>query len=228
MSVTSIRTAFGIAAITIGLWSILASDNSVESSSAEGVAYQAVSSTATNDLHKVLGISRAGCDGCHYQETETWKQTAHYASADTLLRFTGNTRKYANALGIRAEELMTTSMCADCHGTKAVVNNRIEVISGVSCESCHGPSGGEPGWVNRHQSYDPVGAATRQEESVAHRIERQTDCDAAGMIRPENLAGLARQCLSCHIISDEKLVTAGHKAFSNFDFNSWTAGEIRH
>ncbi|HUG20458.1 MAG TPA: multiheme c-type cytochrome [Planctomycetaceae bacterium] len=228
MSVTSTRTAFGIAALTMGLWSILASDNSLESSSAEGVAYQPVSSTATNDLHKVLGISRAGCDGCHYEETETWMKTAHYSSADTLLRFTGNTRKYANALGIRADELMTTSMCADCHGTKAVVNNRIEVISGVSCESCHGPSGGEPGWANRHQSYDPVGAATRQEESIAHRAERQADCDAAGMIRPENIAGLVRKCLACHIISDEKLVAAGHKAFSNFDFNSWTSGDIRH
>lgn len=228
MSVTSIRTAFGIAALTIGLFLLLASNNSIESSSAEAVASPSASNTAANDLHKVLGISRAGCDGCHYQETETWMTTAHYSSADTLLRFTGNTRKYANALGIRADELMTTSMCADCHGTKAVVNNRIEVISGVSCESCHGPSGGEPGWVNRHQSYDPVGAATRQEESIAHRAERQADCDAAGMVRPENIAGLVRKCLACHIISDEKLVASGHKAFSSFDFNSWTAGEIRH
>ena len=48
------------------------------------------------------------------------------------------------------------------------------------------------------------------------------------MIRPQAIHSLASNCMDCHIVNNEKLVAAGHKAASNFELVSWSGGEVRH
>ena len=49
------------------------------------------------------------------------------------------------------------------------------------------------------------------------------------MIRPDNYYRLAKNCFTCHLVPDEKLVNVGgHAAGSVFELVSWSQGEVRH
>ncbi len=191
----------------------------------------AVASAGTkfSDHTRVMGTAKADCKKCHVSEVAAAMKTVHFRSAEQrLYKFTGNTKKYADALGIKQAELLSTSVCADCHGTVAVEAGQKTVISGVSCESCHGAAGGEDGWLNAHQSYHASMKIPRGQEADEHKAARHKKCDTAGMIRSTDIYGLAKNCYGCHLIGNEKLVAAGHKAASVFDLVSWSTGEVRH
>ena len=187
-------------------------------------------SSRRRDPQLTMGVLKADCKKCHPSEVAAWQKTTHFQTADLrLYGFDGNTKKYADALKISRQDLLKDSMCADCHGTKAPVNGQIEVVSGVSCESCHGASGGSKGWLNRHQSYHDSQPVPRQQETAAHRQQRIAACETAGMIRADNLFGQTQACFKCHIVTDGDLIAAGHKMSSAaFEFVSWSEGEIRH
>ena len=194
-----------------------------------GTTQAAEPKPAIPESHKVLGVSRADCKKCHVSEVAAWEKTVHYLSAEQrLFKYEANTKKYADALGVSADGLLESSACSKCHGTVAEVAGVEKVISGVSCESCHGPSGGDDGWLNPHQSYGE-GKKTRAEETPDHKAARYAKIDAAGMLRSTHIYKLAQNCNSCHIVSDEKLIAAGHKANSAaFDFVGWSEGEVKH
>ena len=178
---------------------------------------------------RVMGVTKADCKKCHVSEVASWMKTVHFLSPQQrLYKFEGNTKKYADALGIAQADLLSSSVCADCHGTVALEEGKKKVISGISCESCHGASGGEDGWLNPHQSYHEAKKVPREEETAEHKAARHAKIDAAGMIRSTNIYGLAKNCYGCHMIGDEKLIAAGHKAASAFDFVGWSDGEVRH
>lgn len=181
------------------------------------------------DHSRVLGLTKADCKKCHVSEVASWMKTVHFLSPEQrLYKYEGNTKKYADALGIGREELLSTSACADCHGTVALEAGKKKVIAGISCERCHGPAGGEDGWLNPHQSYHESMKIPREQETAEHKAARHKRMDDAGMIRSTNIYGLAKNCYGCHLIGNEKLVVAGHKAASTFDFVSWSDGEVRH
>ena len=189
----------------------------------------ATSSFHRADPDRVMGVSKADCKKCHPSAVGAWMKTVHYQSPDQrLYKFEGNTKKYADALGISRDALLRDSICSGCHGTPAMEGGEIRVVSGVSCESCHGASGGADGWLNSHQSYHSSKRVPRSKETAEHRAQRIERCEKAGMIRSPNTYGLAKSCFSCHIIGNEKLVAAGHKPASAFEFVSWSSGEIRH
>lgn len=205
--------------------------------SAVGLVAISLSNIAgAGDVHinaaNVLGTDAANCQQCHPSETDHWKKTSHFNSLDRLT-YEGNGKKYADALGIAAEALATTSLCADCHSTKQEVDGVATAISGVSCESCHG---GAKDWLVPHGEYSDGAEFTtlaalhnaRTTETAEHRTARLESTKAAGMIRPEMLHELATNCLSCHVVDNEKLVAAGHKAASSFELTSWLNGEVRH
>jgi len=48
------------------------------------------------------------------------------------------------------------------------------------------------------------------------------------MIRSEDAFQIARNCLQCHLVPDEKLVGAGHPMSTRFEFVEWAQGEVRH
>ena len=184
------------------------------------------------DLSKVVGTAAANCKQCHPSEVAQWEKTTHFRSTERL-KYEGNSKKYADALGIAGGDLAKNSVCADCHGTKAERDGEVSVISGVSCESCHGPS---KDWLKSHGEYQDGMVfksldqlrSDREKETPEHRTARLESVTKAGMIRPRSLHTLASNCMDCHIVNDEKLVAAGHKAASNFELVSWSGGEIRH
>ena len=184
------------------------------------------------DLSKVVGTEEGKCKQCHPSEVAQWEKTTHSKSLQRL-KYEGNSKKYADALGISADALMGDSICATCHGTTAKRDGAVKVISGVSCESCHGPA---QDWLKPHGEYFDGMAfkdlaqlrSDREKETAGHREQREKAVTDAGMIRPQNLHSLARNCLDCHLVENEKLVAAGHKAASAFELVSWTGGEVRH
>jgi hypothetical protein len=102
-------------------------------------------------------------------------------------------------------------------------NNRAKPIAGVSCESCHGS--GEA-WIKVHSGFS---GKTEQTETKAEEAARWKKADALGMIRPRSLYRLAKNCYSCHVVPQEKLVNVGgHPAGSPFELLSWSQGEVRH
>lgn len=179
------------------------------------------------DRSRFLGAR--GCLGCHRSEYVAWTQTKHYSSGrlekgesrDKILK------SYAEITGSTPKAAM--QKCQLCHDAPAAENfGRTHEISGVSCESCHGASGGEEGWMNRHPVYGPN--LTRMEnETPDHRAARTDYCDRAGMIRAPRVYEMAKTCLGCHIVGDEQLLAAGHKPGQDtFGLPAWTQGEVRH
>ena len=112
------------------------------------------------------------------------------------------------------------------HAPQAAAN---KAVTGVSCESCHGASGGENGWFNQHGSYGANGL-TREQETPEHKKMRHDAVEKAGLVRPARVYAMAKTCLGCHAVPNEQLVNhAGHKDGSaNFELSSWLAGDVAH
>lgn len=198
-----------------------------ESSAVRGAtAFPAANTDVKTEPKTVVGP--AACIECHKSEHAQWMKTVHYTNHKRLSG--DNAAKYAKALDIAAGDVAKTSLCINCHATpqdKAGTPTAIAGI-GVSCESCHGGAGGDKGWLKPHGLYGPKGT-TRDKETAAHRKQRLKICREAGKVGPRELYGVAKKCFSCHVVGNEKLVKAGHKAGSvAFEFASWSNGEVRH
>jgi Cytochrome c554 and c-prime len=156
------------------------------------------------------------CAKCHKVETAIWQHTHHFASFRSMPR-SEKAEAIARKMGItRIREPGT--ICAKCHFTSAVQNGTLQPIAGVSCESCHGPG---KNYIDVHPG--------KKGETPAQIAERLRKSEAAGMIRPKDIYKIAKNCYSCHIVPQEKLVNVGgHAAGSPFEMVSWTQGEIRH
>lgn len=179
------------------------------------------------DPSRVMGSQ--ACVKCHEQESLGLQAAKHHKAEERVRKFEGNTKKYCDALGITAAQLKSDAVCLKCHATTQLDEvGRVEVIGGVSCESCHGPAGGENGWLNPHAVYGVAGT-TIEQETPQHREMRLKRCADAGMIRATDLEALAINCYECHLVDIPKLVAAGHPPGSTgFELVGWTAGEMRH
>lgn len=193
------------------------------------------------DLHVdpsgVLGVE--SCEKCHAPEIQTWKATPHHDTFLTLHR-KKEAQQIASKLGISS--FKTDSNCVQCHYTMKQVgglpvstkgsaistelSHAVEAISGVSCESCHGPA---KDWLTVHNDYGGPGV-TRQSESKEHRRSRLSQSIKGGMRNPVNLYLVAQSCYRCHTVPDESLVNVGgHNAGSlDFEIVSWSQGLVRH
>ena len=180
------------------------------------------------DLNPTRVEGHQKCLDCHRSELAAWQKTKHATTAFDLLR-SANALKYAKALDIKTEDIRRNSMCLQCHATQQTDDLLGPVvIQGISCESCHGGSGGQDGWLNAHAVYGPTGTR-RNEETLDHRTQRLSRCETAGQVRSDNPFQMARNCLACHIIPDEKLVLAGHPAGKlEFELLGSSQGEVRH
>ncbi|MEM9352780.1 MAG: cytochrome c family protein [Planctomycetota bacterium] len=174
------------------------------------------------DPANVLGVE--SCAKCHDPEIATWKATPHAQTFEALHR-SPEAKAIAEKLGFRSVKRNDT--CVKCHYTRREADNgRVRVISGVSCESCHG---GAKDWLTLHHDYGGPNA-TKESESEEHRRQRIVDSVAAGMNNPANLYLIARQCLACHTTPEEELVNrGGHPAGSDdFELVAWSQGRVRH
>lgn len=170
------------------------------------------------------------CVDCHRAEYRHWLETYHATNAFDKLLTSETGRQFATKLKISPRDLATKSMCVNCHGMPQIDDHgRFRVIAGVSCEACHGPAGGDSGWLNAHASYGPPGTR-RNQESEEHRQHRRSRCHQVGMKTSATPFELARSCHQCHIVGHEQLVNfTGHPSSSeNFEFVKWTTGEVRH
>lgn len=175
------------------------------------------------DPSRVMG-SRA-CLNCHPSETLALMSSGH-AGSHLKLR-TASAKKYAEALGLK-KPAGESQACVKCHGTpRTSFTGDVQVISGVSCESCHGEAGGEEGWLNAHAVYGPNGT-TFETETPEHRTTRLKRIDDAGMVRTNEVAKLANNCFGCHAVRNAALVNAGHKTGGGFEFVGRTIGNVRH
>ena len=173
------------------------------------------------DPHKVIGYQ--SCEKCHASEVQTWKRTPHHETFLTLHR-KPEAQQIANKLGI--SDFKSESNCIQCHYTMDQVDNRLEAIAGVSCESCHGSA---QDWVAVHNDYGGP-SVTRAQETPEHRNQRFLTSIQNGMRNPVNVYLIAQSCYRCHTVPDEKLVNVGgHNAGSlDFEFVSWSQGTVRH
>jgi hypothetical protein len=223
----------GVVVLAAGLTFALVGDGSqagpadarVAVAVAESALAAPVVGADVNPAH-VLGVAGGDCKQCHAAEVAHWTTTKHFNSEKTL--FAANAKKYATALKIPEASIRKDSMCVNCHATPSSHAGALQVVSGVSCESCHGAAGGQEGWLNQHHVYGP-NVTPRENETPEHRAMRIAKIEAAGMIRSANLFEIARNCYQCHLVASGELVTAGHKAESSaFEVTSWLNGEVRH
>jgi hypothetical protein len=171
----------------------------------------------------VLGYQK--CMDCHELPAEAWMRSSHALRSLEMLDSNQRASRYAQRLGIDPTALMQNSVCIDCHGTRQhTVDGPPVVSNGVSCESCHGAAGESStfnGWYELHSGEVslPEGAVT----------DLKTVLRGAGMAGTDNLYKLAVRCHSCHTVSNEAVVQAGHVAGTHeFEFATWFSGEVRH
>ncbi|TWU04558.1 cytochrome c family protein [Stieleria varia] len=172
--------------------------------------------------HKVL--TQESCVKCHAGEVGVWQKTPHATTFDTLHR-TPEAKQIALKLGLQS--IKHEGRCVACHYTQqSSAGQEPHVISGVSCESCHGAA---KDWLDLHHDYGGE-SITRLTETPHHRQQRIAASVHAGMRNPLNVFAVAQSCLRCHTTADEELVNVGgHTAGSlDFEFVSWSQGTVRH
>ncbi len=175
---------------------------------------------AISTLHPENVIGSERCEECHKEEVLSWKASTHSRSNNVHrdAKTKDRAKEIAEKMGIKnVNDIPTSPLCTECHFTRQKTGNVVKVISGVSCESCHG---GAKNYRDVHGKKD----------EIPDRAERRKRSMAAGMLYPHETFKVAENCYNCHVVRDEKLVNVGgHKARSdNFNLVDWTAGELRH
>ncbi|BBM86246.1 protein kinase domain-containing protein [Candidatus Uabimicrobium amorphum] len=152
------------------------------------------------------------CADCHKRAIEVWKKTAHYQTYNELHK-RPSSKHIIKRLGLRGS-LKRNDLCHRCHYTRDEVRGKPKVVSGVSCESCHGPG---KDWVNVHNDKN-VPKDVRRKQSIK-----------LGMGNPTNIYLIAQTCYECHSVPDEKLVNVGkHSIDNSFELVRWSQGTVRH
>jgi len=169
-----------------------------------------VSQVHEMDAAKVVGAQK--CGECHKFEVEAWKLTPHFKTFADMHK-SQDGLDISTKMGIK--RIKSESLCLTCHYTVQKKAGEVEVVSGVSCESCHGPA---LDWLNLHN------------DKKLSRDQKRAKSQAAGMLRPDDVYSVASNCYQCHLVPNEKLVNVGgHSAGTpGFDLVAWSQGMVRH
>lgn len=160
------------------------------------------------------------CAECHKTETRTWQKTHHFTTFREMQK-SKEAKAIASKLGVK--RVKADSLCLGCHFTNKTVKGKPKAIAGISCESCHSEG------KDYYKVHSGFSAKKEGQESPAEIAARWAKSEAGGMIRPKALYKLAKNCFSCHLVPNEKLVNVGgHAAGSNFELVAWSQGEVRH
>jgi len=173
------------------------------------------------DPSKVTGPMR--CATCHEQEVRVWLQTPHARTLEDLHR-RPQALEIAEKMGIRS--VKRGDVCRDCHYTSQEVQGKHQIIAGVSCESCHGAA---LDWISLHNDYGGP-TALKSQETATQKNRRRELSIAHGMRNPSNVYLIARSCLQCHSVPNERLVNVGGHRSGSLDFElvRWSQGINRH
>ncbi|MBF0131212.1 MAG: hypothetical protein HQL75_01325 [Magnetococcales bacterium] len=179
------------------------------------------------DPAKFSGPDACGSE-CHKEEVAIWKETRH-ALTFKEMETSEKGKEIAGKMGVKRPK--TADECAFCHFTRMMVDAKVQVTAGPTCESCHGAG---RDWIKTHGDYGGK-EVKKADETPEHKAQRLEQSLKAGLIPPKDLYLWVRNCFSCHLGHDEKLVNVGgHSPGSNIELVSWTqgkpgkAGTIRH
>ncbi len=161
-------------------------------------------------------IGNNDCKMCHGSELKAIQLSKHHKSLDLLNPANARAKKYAEAMGV--DDMLKDSICARCHATPAGAPGAVKAAMSVSCESCHGPA---KNWIVAHKTLKGM-------PGIRAMVRKKNN--AAGMIRPDHIYEIAKNCFQCHIVPIEKLVEAGHPATTKYDLElvGGSSGEVRH
>ncbi len=144
-----------------------------------------------------------GCS-CHTRAEEWLLDDPHSASLDLIS--SPRAAQIARIYGLgQTNMLLGNQICMSCHGTVLSGEELEEVFDAVSCESCHGPSSK---YIDPHERGDRIGYELGMRPLKEATIRAQT-------------------CGTCHHITDERLLSAGHPTGENYDFVA-ANGAIEH
>ncbi len=174
--------------------------------------YQGPSSCASGSCHgsplplDVYGVKQ--------NEYGTWLRQDRHRKAYQAL-FNAKSKKIARLMRLSGPPHQSQT-CLGCHALsvpRAAQAIPLDLEEGISCESCHGPSGG---WIAGHA-----------EEGWTHR-----QSVAAGMVDLQSLPTRARVCLGCHLGDarrsvDHELIAAGHPSLI-FDLATYSLAMPAH
>lgn len=179
-----------------------------------GFAIDALASDPT----KIVGPN--ACAECHKREARAWKASHHFKTFREMPR-KPEANKIGTKMGVRRIKL--GAICVDCHFTVQEQGGKEKVVSGISCESCHGAG---KDWLKTHSEFS---GKTKLFESKAEAKARWELSVSQGLIRVSAFYKLAKNCYGCHLVPTEDLVNkGGHPAGSAFELVSWSQGEVRH
>lgn len=150
---------------------------------------------------------RASLDLCMLTEWSIWKTQDKHAQAYAVLKGERG-RKISKLLTGKDDAVLKVETgCLGCHamdGLPGQMKGKLDPEDGVSCGGCHGPSGGEGGWLGPHAQRTWRDKTPEEKYKMGMRNLRDP------IIRAE-------QCLTCHVGSadDGRVVThammaAGH------------------
>ena len=161
------------------------------------------------------------CGECHKAEYEVWQGTKH-AEAFRSRHREKRAEEIGKKLGFKF--IKRESLCLKCHYTATREKEQLRAISGVSCESCHGPG---KDWKDIHNEYGK--GYNQQTETAEHKAQRIAESKANGMLRPSELYGVVANCFQCHTVPHETLVNVGGHGTGTTDFEFLSRmDEIRH
>ncbi len=154
--------------------------------------------------HRTLGTE---CSRCHAPQNQWWFDDPHYATAEPFFDEAPDNVQIARLYGVRPAEMARgDSVCMQCHGTVVSGRERRTVQDGVGCEGCHGAAGD---YLEPHQPGD--------KEHGTSRPGYRAGLDL-GMVELRDLDVRAATCIGCHLITDARLISAGHRTGEGFDY----------
>jgi len=148
------------------------------------------------------------CMGCHDHEPQKdWaeKKEGPKGHLNALSQLEDKkSAGYAKAIGL-ADPYDLKGSCVKCHATVF----KGDANAGVSCETCHGRGSD---YLEPHQ----------QKGSYQKAV-------SLGMFDTRGNYGVwAKMCLDCHIMTDKKLVAAGHVSGADFEVSAKSFGQVVH
>ncbi len=168
--------------------------------------------------YQTIGPSGCGVgqNNCHASENRNMVDK-HKNSVDDIAD-NEDARKYADLSGIGAGNyLKGTSRCMECHGTIISGKEGKEVEEGVSCESCHGPGSA---YKDAHAE-GPKGAPGTIRPGYTKSLP-------LGLLDLKSPDVLAQACVRCHVITDQKILAAGHPDGVKFNYKSGMKSVAKH
>ncbi len=168
---------------------------------------------------KYQTVGPDGCgstkNNCHASENKNMvdkhKNSLDFAQAEEAAA-------YAEKSGVgSANMLKGNSKCMECHGTVVSGRETKESEEGVSCESCHGAGSG---FKDVH-SEGPKGGPGIVRDGYTKSLP-------LGLRDLKKAEVLAAACVRCHLLTDQKILAAGHPDGSKFNYKSGMKSVAKH